>query len=362
MKKIRSISLLAIIILAGCSSTEPVNSRINNVTSQTTNLSNVEQKIRQSAKLVEENILLSEKENFSYFAPVTWASLPDKLEDMREDVADFDPNDQGFFGGPSEKEVMEKINAVQDILSKAERTKGLILNYLKQPMADIAYISPFITKKWEVSFKKINISIIQIIYKLEKAGNTGGLENDRASLQANILKLEIKIALEKYYTPLQKQIVQSDKLFIPITYAQLMSELLKLKDTIQLEPRNDVLIIKMTATVKDSLLRATNVAAEVSWIKNIPNTKQENIALRYRDALNNTYKILFDEDISMLTYEEQMQHLQNSVTDKISALSNEPKTANEDMVVLKNQGSSDISPAIVTAGNITVKSKELIED
>ena len=320
-KTILATAVIAIVGLSGCASTTPGTSANLNVENKIEHndaalLST--QKVNKSATQVEQNYLLAQSERYSYYAPSSWKRINASIKKMRTLVVEFDPNDQGFFGGPTESEVLTKIDKTQTSLDKARRIKGLVSQYLAQPMADAAYLSPKIQMQWQGELKKINNAIINVIADIEDEGNTSGFETRRSNIQARILTLEIKMVKSTHYAPLLAQMKKVDQNLIPKSYAQVKSALVKLNDSINLAPRNSEMINSLVSVVESDLARANNISAEVNWINSIDSEHGEDIALRYRNAFEKLSLSVIEQDISSLSYSQQMIRFESEINGKLT--------------------------------------------
>ncbi|CED61853.1 Putative uncharacterized protein [Moritella viscosa] len=332
MNKMKKTLCAAIIIsaagLSGCASTESTQQNVHNT-------NDVEvmdeatlaiQKVKALAEHVEQQYQEAKEQNYVYFAPDSWGDVNSDVRTMRTLVARFDPNDQGFFGGPSESKVIDKIEDAQTSLDKAVRIKQLVSVFLAQQLADIEYLSPQVHGQWQNSLNDINESTADLIADIEDDDSTDGYEKRSMAVQARLLKLEIRIVKSNYYTPLVKKMKKMDQDLIPQTYAQIQQSVQQLNDAIMLAPRNQDIIENIVTKVEDDLRRANNVTTEVKWINSVDRSDSEMIALRYRDAIATAAFNLFSEDISSLTYVEQIAYFHDALHNKFEqqqALNNE---------------------------------------
>ncbi|PKH06094.1 hypothetical protein [Moritella sp. Urea-trap-13] len=320
-KTILATAVIAIVGLSGCASTTPetsVNLSVTNKIEPNDVMLLSSQKVTKSATQVEQNYLSAQNERYAYYAPASWTSVNESIKKMRTLVAEFDPNDQGFFGGPTESEVLTQIDNTQASLDKARRIKGLVSNYLAKSLADADYLSSKIQTQWQSELKNINNSINDIIEDIEDEGKTSGFETRRANIQARMLKLEIKMVKSTHYAPLLALSQKVDQDLIPKSYAQVKGALVKLNDSINLAPRNSEVINNLVSTVESDLTRASNVSAEVSWINSIDSDDSENIALRYRNAFEKLSLSVIEQDVSSLSYAQQMTRFESDINDQLA--------------------------------------------
>ncbi|MFT5881479.1 MAG: hypothetical protein ACI86X_002621, partial [Moritella sp.] len=320
-KTILAVAIVSVVGLSGCASTgseQPANqdNTSNVVLDDAASLA--DKRVKESAGNVEQNYLSAANENYAYYAPSHWKKVNSELKEMRSLVAEFDPNDQGFFGGPAESDVIEQIDNTQASLEAAQRIKGLVSQFLAQAMADVKYLSPQIKTQWKNDFAQINRSISGVIAEIEDEGKTAGLETRRATIQGRLLQLEIKIVKSNVYTPLFKQMGRLNKVLIPQSYSQVKKDLVQLNDTIGLTPRNAELIQTLVAGIDNDLIRAVNVSLEVNWINSVSRAKSETIALRYRNALEKMAVNMVGKDVSSLSFSDQISTLESELNHKSS--------------------------------------------
>jgi hypothetical protein len=372
-KTILAAAIISVVGLSGCASTGSEQS------ANQENTSNVvlddaaalaDKRVKESAGDVEQHYQSAANENYAYYAPEHWKKVNSELEEMRSLVAEFDPNDQGFFGGPSESDVIEQIDNTQASLEAAQRIKGLVSQFLAQAMADVEYLTPQIKAQWKNDFAQIKRSISGVIAEIEDEGKTAGLETRRATIQGRLLQLEIKIVKSNVYTPLFKQMGNLNKVLIPRSYSQVKKDLVQLNDTIGLSPRNAELIQKLVAGIDNDLIRARNVSLEVSWINSVNRAKSETIALRYRNALEQMAVNMIGKDISSLSFADQISTLESELNHKSAQIAEvEMKKSVEhvklisglraqlDAVILASKSADaqvtlDAEPAVLTAQDI----------
>ena len=324
MNYMKKTLLAAIVIsavgLSGCASTEATQSNVHN----TNDVEIIDeatlaiQKVKVLADKVELQYESAKDQDYVYFAPDSWKDVNSAVRTMRTLVTQFDPNDQGFFGGPSESKVIDKIEDAQQALDKAVRIKILVSDFLIQQLDDLAYLSPLVHGQWQSELTDIRESIADLIADIEDDDSTSGYEKHAAKVQARLLQLEIRIVKSNYYTPLVKKMKKLDQDLIPQTYAQIQKSIVELNDAIILAPREQGIIEIIVAKVEDDLRRANNVTAEVKWINSVDRSESEKIALRYRDAIATVAFDLFAEDISSLTYIEQISYFEDAIHHKLA--------------------------------------------
>lgn len=318
-KTLFTVVVLSLAGLSGCASTEsiPVNAQNGNVEVMDDAALAI-QKVKVIAEKVELQYQSAKDQNYIYFAPDSWKDINSRVRTMRTLVQQFDPNNQGFFGGPSEDKVLDKIEDAQQALDRAARIKILVSEYLVQQLADIAYLSPQVRGEWQYELTKIDESVADLIADIEDDDSTSGYEKQSEKIQTRLFDLEIRIVKNKYHTPLITKMKKLDKKLIPVTHAQVQQSLQKLSDAITLAPREQDVIETIVARVEDDLRRANNVTAEVNWIKSIDSSESEKIALRYRDAVATAAFNLFSEDISSLTYTAQVAYFENAMQNNLN--------------------------------------------
>lgn len=306
--------------LSGCASTESTQGSVDNAgdVAVMDEAALAIQKVKALAEHVELQYESAKEENYVYFAPYSWKKVNSTVRTMRTLVAKFDPNDQGFFGGPSESKVIDKIEVAQEALDNAVRIKALVSTYLVQQLADIRYLAPKVHGQWQNELDDINESTADLIADIEDDDATDGYDKRSAAVQSRLLQLEIRIVKSDYYTPLVKKMKRLDQDLIPQTYAQIQQSIQQLNDAIILAPRDQHIIDTIVVKVENDLRRANNVTAEVNWINSVDRSDSEKIALRYRDAIATVAFDLFAEDISSLTYIEQIAYFDNALRHKLT--------------------------------------------
>lgn len=336
--------------LSGCASTESMQASVDNSNTVTVidEAALAIQKMKALAEHVEQQYDAGKDADYVYFAPDSWKRINSAVRSMRTLVANFDPKDQGFFGGPSESKVLDKIEEAQAALDNAVRIKILVSEFLMQQLADIDYLSPQIHGQWQNELHDISESTAELIADIEDDDSTDGYEKRSAIVQNRLLQLEIRMVKSNFYTPLVKQMQQLDQDLIPVTYAQLQQGIAALNDAIVLAPRNQHSIDTVIAKVEDDLRRADNVTMEVNWINSIERSKSEKIALRYRDAIATVALNLFAEDISSLTYIEQIAYFDNVLRHKLS----QQQALNDEQAQLITTLTEKLKDALITTDGL----------
>ena len=103
-KTLLAVGIASVIGLSGCAST-PESQGEGQVATTAETAADVaslqaKQKVNDHAAKVEQLYLSAKNDNVAYFAPEHWSTVKSKIAKMRSQVTEFDPNDQGFFGGP----------------------------------------------------------------------------------------------------------------------------------------------------------------------------------------------------------------------------------------------------------------------
>lgn len=365
-KTLLAVTIATAIGLTGCASTSPEQSagqQVSGAAVQDDAASLSAKKVKASANSVEMNYQAAKKENYAYFAPAHWKKVNSEIKEMRSIVSEFDPNDQGFFGGPSEVKVLKQINRTQASLDNAQRIKGLVSEYLAQVMVDVDYLSPQIGTQWNKNFTQINSAIADLIADIEDEGKTSGFETRRANIQGRLLQLEVKIVKSTHYTPLFQQWGQLDKALIPLSYLQVKKDLAVLNDAINLSPRNLEKIKDLDAVVENDLTRAKNVSVEVNWINSIDRRKSETIALRYRNALEKLAANLVGKDISSLSFSNQITTLENELDQKLAQItaSEEQKYAEQQQLIHELRSQLDAALLGTTPEGVQAVDTDVVE-
>lgn len=318
--------------LSGCASSESTQGSVDNSNAVEVmdEAALAIQKVKALAEHVEQQYDAGKDEDYVFFAPDSWKKINSAVRSMRTLVAKFDPNDQGFFGGPSESKVTDKIEEAQEALDNAVRIKLLVSDFLMQQLADMDYLAPHVHGQWQNELDDIHESTADLIEDIEDDESTDGYEKSSAKIQDRLLQLEIRIVKSNFYTPLVQKMKKLDQSLIPQTYAQIQQRIAQLKNAIEFAPREQPILDTIIAKVEDDLRRADNVTTEVNWIKSVDRSDSEKIALRYRDAIATVAFKLFAKDISSLTYIEQITYFDNALRHKL----NQQKVLNDEQAEL----------------------------
>jgi hypothetical protein len=277
----------------------------------------ISQRVKDAATKVESNFVLSQAENYEYYAPYTWRKIKSSLLEMHTLVNDFDPSDQGFFGGPTESKVLKSIRQAQASMDGAQQTKTLVTSFLARPLADINYLEPKIDDTWKIDFERIKDDIIGLIADLEYDENIANHQASRDTLQRKIHLLEIRIVKDHYYSPLQAEFEKLDSQLIPSSYEQIQNELQQLDNHITQSPRDQENLTKAANLVKDNIQRAQHIVTDVNWINSLAKSQRENIVLHYRNGLEVLSLKLLNKDLSTLSYQDQIDEFEAAVVAKI---------------------------------------------
>jgi len=354
-----AVGIASVIGLSGCASTpaDQLEGQVAATTAETAaDVASLQakQKVTDKAAKVEQLYLSAKNDNVIYFAPEHWSTVKSKLAEMRSQVNEFDPNDQGFFGGPSEDDVIESIDETEAALASAAKIKTLVAAYLAQPVEDVTYLTPKIKPQWKKSFAAINRSLANLIADIEDDEETTGYDERRAKIQASLFKLEVKVVINTHYTPLLKRSSQLTKSLIPASYKIVQQELAKLNSAIAIAPRDITVIDVLTKDVENALLRAKNVTTEVKWIRSIERSKAEEIALRYRHTVEEIAQNLVSEDISSLTFDEQMSKIESLVNAKINNIQVAEEKSRAEQAVLIDALKAQLNAALARSQQASV--------
>ncbi|PKH04942.1 hypothetical protein [Moritella sp. Urea-trap-13] len=343
--------------LSGCASSESTQGSVDNSNAVEVmdEATLAIQKVKALAEHVEQQYDAGKDEDYVFFAPDSWKKINSAVRSMRTLVAKFDPNDQGFFGGPSESKVTDKIEEAQEALDNAVRIKTLVSVFLTQQLADMEYLSPHVHGQWQNELDDIHESTADLIADIEDDESTDGYEKSSAKIQERLLQLEIRIVKSNFYTPLVKKMKKLDQELIPQTYAQIQQRITQLKDAIELAPREQHILDTIIAKVEDDLRRANNVTTEVNWINSVDRSESEKIALRYRDAIATVAFKLFAKDISSFTYIEQITYFDNALRHKL----NQQKVINNEQAELIISLTEKVKGALIETDGLT---DGLVED
>ncbi|MFT5759703.1 MAG: hypothetical protein ACI9LM_004470 [Alteromonadaceae bacterium] len=292
---------------------------------------------------IEQDYLAAKDENFNYYAPRTWQYIEQDVVEMRQLVNRFDPNNQGFFGGPSESTVLTSITDVSEQLILAQQYKNQIMTLLAQPLADIEYLTPKIGKEWQRELETINQDIDQFIRNVEKKYPESKQKFDRDKLQKKIHDLEINIVIANYYSPLEKQFNQLDKQLIPQSYNKASQGLQQLNRLITKVPRDTTALTNAANQIKKDIQSAEHITTDVTWINNLDKNQREEIVLHYRATLEGLGHKFLNQDLSNLSYKAQVSTFERV----LSAQLGEFTTANIEVTKAKETSITTI-PATVT--------------
>jgi len=229
-------------------------------------------------------------------------------------------------------------------------------------MADVAYLTPKIQMQWQGELKKINNTIIDVIADIEDEGNTSGFETRRANIQVRVLKLEIKMVKNTHFTPLLGQMQKLDQDLIPKSYAQVKASLVKLNDSISLNPRNMAVINNLVSVVESDLSRAKNVSMEVNWINSIEPEDHEDIALRYRNAFEKISLSIIEKDISSLSYNQQMVRFESEINDKLAGQTSVINGLTEKLAKAMLAANTVQEPVVVEANEDVITAPNTVQE
>ncbi len=321
MLKLRLASYLFLFnLLAGCASFEKISDRSTNPESAqmsaAATLSN--QRVKAATADIESRFEQAKTENYAFYAPDSWEDTNRKIKAMNKIVRQFEPDNQGFFGGPSEKTVMAAIQEAQISIDKAGKTKVLMTDFLSEIFADIDYLKPRIGSKWNKEFGKITNKVNDLISRIERDGDALKYQTDRSELQGRLQKLEINIATENYYAPLKQALTELDKRLIPQTYGKAASSLAQLNNTIAKSPRDDSKIQQAADITKNNISLARFVIADVKWINGLSDSQTEAVVIRYRGAIEDLSKNILDKELPPLAFSNQVSELKSAILTKFS--------------------------------------------
>lgn len=319
-----SLTVLFFSLVSGCASFEKKTSATANLQQNKITNTQLTQQIKDASVQVEQDYQQAKQQNFNYYAPNIWQSVQHDIVDMRRLVNKFDPNDQGFFGGPSESAVFASITEISNKLIQAQKIKQQISTFLAQPLADIAYLTPKINDQWQSDFNNINQDVNQIINDLENDYAASAQNNQRYKLQKKIHALEINIVMADYYAPLARQFEQLDQWVIPQSYNEVLADLEKLDDIITTSPRDMATIDQAAMLVKKAIQSAQHVTADVNWINNLDKIQREDIVLQYRTTLESLGLKFIDQDLSDLSSKAQVQAFELGLSTKLAKYETSP--------------------------------------
>ena len=325
-------TLVFLTLITGCASFDKKSSTTADLQQTKVSNSRLNQRVNDAVTNVEQTYLKAKDENFATYAPNTWKSIQKDLVSMRKLVNRFDPNDQGFFGGPSESTVLEDIAEVSDALIKAQKTKAQVTAFLAKPLADIEYLTPKIDNVWQRDFAIINQDLNKIINMIEDDYLVSRQELERDKLQKKISVLEINIVTADYYSPLEDQFNLLNQQLIPQSYNNVSQGLQQLNGIIVTTPRNTSSLTTTASLVKNEIQRAEHVTTDVNWINGLDIKQREQVVLRYRATLEGLGTKFIGQDLSNLSYKAQVQTFELALTAKLA----EFETKEVDVVITEN--------------------------
>lgn len=310
--------LLLFTLLTGCASFEKIsdNSSKSEYSQMSAAATLSDQRVKGATADVEKLYEQAKTENYAYYAPDSWEESNRKIKAMEKIVRQFEPDNQGFFGGPSEKTVMAAIQQAQHSIDKAGKTKGLMTDFLAEIFTDIDYLQPLVGTKSNKKFNKITGKVNKLILKVERDGDALKYQAERAELQQKLQKLEIKIVTEKYYAPLKQSLTELDKELIPQTYSKAASSLAMLDSTITKSPRDNLKIQQAANTAKNQISLARFVIAGVKWINDLSGSQTETVVIRYRGAIERLSNNILDKALPPLAFSSQVSELEKAILTK----------------------------------------------
>lgn len=315
--------VLFITLATGCASFEKSSSVAADLQQDKIINLALNQRVQDAITQVEQDYLQAKDENFSYYAPRTWQSVEQDLVSTRKLVNRFDPNNQGFFGGPSESSVLASIAEVSDQLIQAQKIKQQVTTILAQPLADIEYLTPKVGKEWQRELNNINQNIIQFINNIERNRAVSRQKVDRDKIQKKIHALEINIVIAEYYAPLEKQFHQLNKRLIPQSYNKVLLGLQQLNNVIATAPRDTTALTDTASLIKKDIQSAEHIAADVNWINNLDKNQREEIVLHYRATLEGLGLKFLNQDLSNLSYKAQVSTFERELSAQFSEFATE---------------------------------------
>ncbi|QUM76208.1 hypothetical protein HWV00_08225 [Moritella sp. 24] len=311
-------TVILITLVTGCASFEKKSSA--DAVPQQVQISDTKlsERVDNAASQVEQHYVKAQNENYSFYAPSTWQSTQKDIVSMRKLVNEFDPNNQGFFGGPSEREVLASISEVGNALTQAQNTKDQVTTFLAKQLADIEYLTPKIDKVRQREFATINKKLNQLISMIEKEYTLSRQEAYRDKLQKRIHTLEIDIVTADYYSPLEEKFNQLNQQVIPQSYNSVLQELKQLDHTITTEPRNQNALEGAANVVDKNIQSAVHVTTDVNWINSLNKKQREQIVLNYRSTLEDLGLKFLDQDLSNLSYKAQVKTFEVALSAKLA--------------------------------------------
>lgn len=349
-------TVILITLVTGCASFEKKPSTAALQQNQISN-TQVSEQVNNAAAQVEQRYLSAENENYPFYAPNTWYSIQKSLASMRILVNKFDPNDQGFFGGPSESSVLASIAEVSDELRLAQGTKNKVTTFLAKPLADIEYLTPKIDEQRKRELAGINKDLTQLINMVEKDYAQPRQDAYRDKLQKRIHTLEIDIVTAEYYSPLEAQFNQLNQRLIPQSYNNVLQGLQQLDNTIISEPRNKNELESAAKLVEKDIKSAEHVTTDVNWINTLNKSQREKIVLNYRSTLEGLGHKFIGKDLSALSYKEQAQTLNLALSAKFAEFENQ----NKEVIIAESSATPEISPTKVNQVKNTIDASSVNE-
>ncbi|NQZ50773.1 MAG: hypothetical protein HRT95_11545 [Moritella sp.] len=311
-------TILFITLVTGCASFEKSSSVAADLQQDKIINLALNQRVQDAVTQVEQDYLQAKDENFSYYAPRTWQSVEQDLVSTRKLVNRFDPNNQGFFGGPSESSVLASIAEVSVQLIQAQKIKHQVTTILAQPLADIEYLTPKVGKEWQRDLSNINHNIIQFINNIEKNRAVSRQQIDRDRIQKKVHDLEINLVNAEYYSPLEKQFHQLNKQLIPQSYNEVFLGLQRLNNVITTAPRDTTALTDTANWIKKDIQSAKHIAADVNWINNLDKNQREEIVLHYRATLEGLGLKFLNQDLSNLSYKAQVTTFERELSAQLA--------------------------------------------
>jgi len=349
-------TVLFITLVTGCASFEKSSSGASDL--QQDKITNIElnQRVQDAITQVEQDYLKAKEQNFSYYAPRTWQSAEQDLVSTRKLVNRFDPNNQGFFGGPSEASVLASITEVSDQLIQAQQIKNQVTTILAQPLADIEYLTPKVGKEWQRDLNTINQSIIQFINNIERQRAVSRQKADLDKIQKKIHDLEINIVIAHYYSPLEKQFHQLNKRLIPQSYNKVLRGLQQLNHVITTTPRDTTALTDSANQIKKDIQSAEHIATDVNWINNLDKNQREEIVLHYRATLESLGLKFLNQDLSNLSYKAQVSTFERELSTQLG----EFETKDSDVAITDNAETKIKNTPIKTSSeDVTVETTQV---
>ena len=349
-------TVLFLTLATGCASFEKKVTTAAELQQNKATNSQLNQQVNDATTQVEQAYLEAKEENFSYYAPRTWASVEENIVAMRKLVNRFDPNDQGFFGGPSESAVLASIADVSTLLSQAHDSKNKVMTFLMQPLADIAYLSPQISEERQREFSSITQDLEQLIDSIDANYVLVKRERARKQLQAKITDLELSIVTAKYYSPLKEQLKFLNRQLIPQSYDKASLGLQQLNVVIAASPRDKAALSEAANTVSNYLKSAEHISADVKWINSLDKNQREEIVLQYRTVIENLGLKFLNQDLSNLSYKAQVSKFERALSTQLG----EFETKDSEVTITDNAAIKiKNAPVKTSPEKVTVKTTQL---